>query len=189
MVLDDWQESREAAVIPVKTPFLLSPRFDYDVALNGFFLSADMIGLAWNTQDDYARDVKAFLNFLWHRKRRHALQDWSIDIDTWEQLSSKLPPTPGPVQPVLDDRKRRVASIYVWTRGTNGEHHDAPRPIQAQQPLITQQRWASQITTIYARIIRADPHQHYVDLRKLLDPIADRIAHRIDARDCSALLK
>ena len=49
---------------PARTPFLLSPNFDYDVALNSYFRSGDMLCLAWNTQDGYARDLKAFLNFL-----------------------------------------------------------------------------------------------------------------------------
>jgi hypothetical protein len=47
-----------------RTPFLLSPKFDYDVDLNSFFLSGNMLGHAWNIQDGYARDLKAFLNFL-----------------------------------------------------------------------------------------------------------------------------
>jgi hypothetical protein len=66
----DWIEWREAAAIPARTPFLLSPTFDYDVGLNNFFLSGDMLCLAWNTQDGYARDLKAFLNFLWHNRNR-----------------------------------------------------------------------------------------------------------------------
>jgi hypothetical protein len=57
----DWVKWREAAAIPARTPFLLSPNFDYDVALNSFFLSGDMLCRAWNTQDGYARDLKAFL--------------------------------------------------------------------------------------------------------------------------------
>lgn len=48
----------EAAVIPARTPFLLSPHFDYDVALNSFFLSGDMLCRVWITQDGYARDLR-----------------------------------------------------------------------------------------------------------------------------------
>ncbi len=64
----EWTRWRDNAAIPAKTPFLLSPRFDYDTALNSFFLSADMLGAAYNTQIGYARDLKAFLNFLWHNR-------------------------------------------------------------------------------------------------------------------------
>jgi hypothetical protein len=61
--------------IPARTRFLLSPKFDYDVELNSFFLSGDMLCRAWNTQDGYARDLKAFLNFLWHNRNRACWRD------------------------------------------------------------------------------------------------------------------
>jgi Phage integrase, N-terminal SAM-like domain len=71
----DWVKWREAAAIPSRTPFRLSPAFDYDVELNRLFLSGDMLCQAWNTQDGYARDLKAFLNFLWHNRNRGSRRD------------------------------------------------------------------------------------------------------------------
>lgn len=71
----DWIERRQAAAIPARTPFLLSPKFDYDVDLNSLFLSGNMLGHAWNTQDGYARDLKAFLNFLWRNRNRTSWRD------------------------------------------------------------------------------------------------------------------
>jgi hypothetical protein len=38
------------ADIPVGTPFLVSPEFDYDVSLNAFFGSAEMLGAPMTTQ-------------------------------------------------------------------------------------------------------------------------------------------
>jgi hypothetical protein len=43
----DCIEWRQAAAIPARTPFLLSPKFDYDVDLNSFLLSGNMLGHAW----------------------------------------------------------------------------------------------------------------------------------------------
>ncbi len=66
------------------------------------------------------------------------LENWSIGEDTWTALTGRLPPVPGPQQPELGDRKRQIASAYVWVQVTSGEHYFAPRPIEAAQPLETQ---------------------------------------------------
>ena len=50
---------------PPRTPYLISPDFNYDVELNAFFRSGSMLVAAWNTQAGYARDLAAFLTFLW----------------------------------------------------------------------------------------------------------------------------
>jgi hypothetical protein len=69
-----------------------------------------------------------------YQRRRRALENWSIGEDTWTALTGRLPPVPGPQQPELGDRKRQIASIYVWTQVTSGEHYFAPHPIEAAQP-------------------------------------------------------
>ncbi|WP_169814559.1 site-specific integrase, partial [Nocardia pseudovaccinii] len=61
--------------VPPRTPFLISPRFEYDVQLNEFFRSPGMLGDAWNTQAGYARDIAAFLTFLWRSRHRKAWRD------------------------------------------------------------------------------------------------------------------
>src|ERR1035441_69172 len=68
-----------------------------------------------------------------YQQRRQALKNWSIDEDTWKALTARHPPIPGPQRPELGDRKRQIASIYVWVQVTSGEHHFAPRPIEAAQ--------------------------------------------------------
>jgi TniQ len=84
-----------------------------------------------------------------YRQRRTALQDWCLDPTAWQELTTRLPPTPGPVQPELGDRKRQIASIYVWVRLTRGEHLFAPRPIEAQQPPHIQRAWMLRRNTIW----------------------------------------
>jgi hypothetical protein len=46
-----------------------------------------------------------------YQKRRHALETWAIDEDTWRDLAARLPAIPGPQRPELGDRKRQIASI------------------------------------------------------------------------------
>ncbi|MFD0279510.1 hypothetical protein ACFVHB_37235 [Kitasatospora sp. NPDC127111] len=77
-----------------------------------------------------------------YQRRRDALKDWALPQETWQELTALLPETPGK-QPVLDDRKRQIASIYVWTCVTGREHIFAPRPIEQAQPEPTRQEWAT----------------------------------------------
>jgi len=44
-----WQGWAGSAGIPVGTPYLISPSLEYDVELNRFFCSADMLGWARRT--------------------------------------------------------------------------------------------------------------------------------------------
>jgi Phage integrase, N-terminal SAM-like domain len=111
----DWVAWREAAAIPARTPFLLSPNFDYDIALNSFFLSGDMLCRARNTQDGYARDLKAFLNFLWHNRNRASWRD----ATTADHLAYLVWRRKDPAGPRVDDSTwdREVTAVnrfYTW---------------------------------------------------------------------------
>ncbi len=76
-----------------------------------------------------------------YQARRQALQTWHLDEDTWTSITARLPPAPGPQQPDLGDRKRQLASIYVWAQVTSGEHLFAPRPIEAIMPPSLRKPW------------------------------------------------
>jgi hypothetical protein len=54
----------DAVGIPDGTPFLLSPLFEYDVTLNGFFHGPQMVIAPPNTQAGYARDIARFMTFM-----------------------------------------------------------------------------------------------------------------------------
>lgn len=114
-------------------------------------------------------------------RRRQALQEWALDTGTWEALVSELPPIPGPVRPVVDDRKRQDASVFVWTQVTCGEHLFAPRPIEARQPPHIQREWAQRRNTTWFQLTRPDPLRHYADLRKSLTQYARQLTRDIDA--------
>lgn len=51
-----------------------------------------------------------------YRNRRQAMPEWCLGPETWQELTSRLPPVPGPVQPVLDYRKRQEACLHLGPR-------------------------------------------------------------------------
>ncbi|WP_083266539.1 tyrosine-type recombinase/integrase [Arthrobacter sp. U41] len=63
-----WPEWRTKFGIPIGTPYLISPAFEYDIELNEFFYSTEMLVFRMSTRVGYARDIKGFLTFL-HRNR------------------------------------------------------------------------------------------------------------------------
>lgn len=85
--------------VPPRTPFLISPRFQYDVGLNEFFRSPGMLGDAWNTQAGYARDLAAFLTFLWRTRDR---KEWR-DISEADHLAYLYWRRRDPAGPLIDD--------------------------------------------------------------------------------------
>jgi hypothetical protein len=121
-----------------------------------------------------------------YHHRRQALQTWSISEEIWRELVSRLPPVPGPQRPELGDRKRQIASIYVWTRITAGEHLFAPRPIEAAQPPDIQEAWRLRRNTIWHLMQSSRPRPHYTGLKAELDPIAAHLARMIDTGQCPA---
>ena len=98
--------------------------------------TAAMHGLAAQLDADIPRLVN-------YQRRRQAMQEWRLDPDTWQEITNRLPPTPGPIQPVIDDRKRQAASALTWAYVTQGEPRFAPPPIEASQPDPVHKDWAS----------------------------------------------
>ncbi|NUW39087.1 hypothetical protein [Nonomuraea rhodomycinica] len=62
--------------------------------------------------------IEAAPNKVNFQRRRSGLRRWSLDQDTWNSMVAELPPTPGPVQPDLGDRKRQTASVLVSAQVT-----------------------------------------------------------------------
>jgi hypothetical protein len=116
-----------------------------------------------------------------YQRRRQVLETWQIDDDTWGDLVSRLPDVPSLQRPDLGACKRQVASIYVWVDVTSGEHHFAPRPLEAAQPPEIQQAWKDgQRSNIWGRMHRSRPIPHYTSLKRELEVIATALAKRID---------
>jgi len=116
-----------------------------------------------------------------YQARRQALHAWHIDEDTWATITARLPPAPGPQQPDLGDRKRQLASIYVWVQVTSGEHLFAPRPIEAIMPPSLRKPWAHW-TSAWKLLDPGHPGPHYTSLKAELGTIATSLARTIDNR-------
>lgn len=114
-------------------------------------------------------------------RRREILQGWALDHDAWENIINQLAPTPSSWHPpALDDRKRQVASVFIWVQVTQGEHLFAPRPIEAAQAPDVQRKWARTRNTTWCQLTRPDAVRHYGDLRKVLTEYANQLARSIE---------
>jgi hypothetical protein len=129
-----------------------------------------------------ARELDATPGLIDYHHRRQALQGWCLDPGTWRDITDRLPPVPGPVQPTLDDRKRQEASAFAWACITQGELRFAPRPIEAGQPEPVRRIWIARRGATWFQLTRPDPLSHYAELRKLLIQHAEHLASKIDAR-------
>ncbi len=116
-----------------------------------------------------------------YQARRQSLGTWCIDEETWTSITARLPPAPGPQQPDLGDRKRQLASIYVWVQVTSGEHLFAPRPIEAIMPPSLRKPW-TQWTSAWKLLDPGHPGPHYTSLKAELGTIATSLARTIDNR-------
>ncbi|MES9592296.1 hypothetical protein ABWK57_26115 [Streptomyces sp. NPDC094045] len=115
-----------------------------------------------------------------YRRRRQALQGWSLASETWDSIIAELPPVPGPVRPNLDDRKRQEASAFIWAYVTRGEPRFAPRHIEAAQPPDVRRAWHLRRSSTWFQLSRPDPLNHYAALRGLLIRHAEDLARKID---------
>jgi hypothetical protein len=117
-------------------------------------------------------------------RRRDALQAWSLSVEDWQDLIDGLPEQPmgGYVRSHTHwgEGKRLLASTWIWTNITQGDHIYAPavRPVlDGRRPggklgRYVHQRW---------RFMDTGHDGHYGALRERLDPYANRLAARIDA--------
>ncbi|MFE5668411.1 hypothetical protein ACFQ7W_31380 [Streptomyces niveus] len=116
-----------------------------------------------------------------YRRRRGTLRGWALDQVAWEDIIKQLTPTPSSwPPPAFDDRKRQVASVFVWAQVTQGEHVFAPRPIEAAQTPDVQRKWGLTRNTTWCHLTRPDAAPHYADLRKVLTKYAIQLARSID---------
>jgi site-specific recombinase XerD len=116
----DWKQWRTRAGIPIGTPYLLGPDFNYDVELNQFFYSVDMLVSRMATRVGYARDLKSFLDFL-HIGRNGTTWRDASEGDHRAYLVWRREDSSGPrVAPSTWDREvAAVSRFYGWqmTRG------------------------------------------------------------------------
>ena len=94
-----------------------------------------MLCRAWNTQDGYARDLKAFLNFLWHNRNRASWRD-ATTADHLAYLGWRRKDPAGPrIDDVTWDREvTAVNRFYTWQVNANNLP-DNPIPQRPCRPL------------------------------------------------------
>ncbi|MFJ9032047.1 hypothetical protein ACIRQP_26695 [Streptomyces sp. NPDC102274] len=133
-----------------------------------------------------ARDLDAVPTPVNYRRRRVALRGWSLTRDTWQEITDRLPPVPGHVQPSLGDRKRQEVSAFIWAQVTHGEPLFAPRTIEAEQPEELRKAWLNQRSSTWAKLARPGRIHHFTALRRLLLQHAEHLTQEIET-DADAL--
>jgi site-specific recombinase XerD len=110
--LSGWLD--EAAIVE-GAPFLLSPLWEYDVALNGFFHGVQMAAAPGTTQMGYARDLAKFLTFLWEcrggRSWRDATEADHLAYLVWRRRDPVGPRVAGAT---WDREVAAVNQFYRW---------------------------------------------------------------------------
>ncbi|MET8848484.1 site-specific integrase [Amycolatopsis sp. NPDC004625] len=139
----DWMR-RERLIDGV--PYLLSPAFQNDVELNEFFRSTEMTQRAPLTKQGYARDLAAFLSFLWAARDRRSWRD-ATEADHLAYLSWRRQDPAGP-RVSGGTWNREVAAVnqfYRWAlRLGHGQVH--PIPQASRRPLPAGVGWARRRT-------------------------------------------
>jgi hypothetical protein len=109
------------------TPYLISPAFKYDVQLNAFFQAPAMTLTAVNTQFGYARDLAAFLTFLWSARRGRSWRD-AVEADhlAYQAWRRRDPDGPRVAGGTWDREVAAVNRFYHWAVA---QGHMAASPI------------------------------------------------------------
>ena len=110
--LDEWLDE---GGIAEGTPFLVSPLFEYDVDLNGFFRGLRMAAAPRATRNGYALDLAKFLTFLWvgrgGRSWRDATEDDHVAYLVWRRRDVAGPRVAGAT---WDREVAAVNQFYRW---------------------------------------------------------------------------
>ncbi|MEU7204873.1 hypothetical protein [Streptomyces sp. NPDC045470] len=131
--------------------------FEFDTALHALATALDV----------HAPDLPDY------RHRRQTLRNWYLDEQSWRELTTKVPPS-STTPARYDDLKRHIASVFVWSRITQGEHLFAPRPMEASQEFQTQKWWGSRRNTMWCLLTNPGVSPHYSALGELLTEYADQ---------------
>jgi hypothetical protein len=133
-VSDGVRSWLDEAGVPDGLPFLLSPRFEYDVALNSYFHRPALIDAPWNSNANRARALAGFLNFLDRarggRPWRGATEADHLAFHQWRRRDAEGPQVAGGT---WSQEVSHVNQFYEWavTRKLVGA---VPIPRRARRP-------------------------------------------------------
>lgn len=127
--------------LPDGLPFLLSPRFEYDVALNSYFLRANLRVAPWNSNANRARALARFLNFL-HVARGNKPWQAATEADhlafhQWRRREESGPRVEGST---WNQEVSLVNQFYEWAV-SEGHSAVVPIPHRFYAGLLQQARW------------------------------------------------
>jgi integrase len=140
----------DEAGLPDGLPFLLSPRFEYDVELNSYFLQANLTA-PWNTNANRARALARFFSFL-HTSRggkswRAATEADHLAFHQWRRRDEAGPHVEGST---WNHEVSLVNGFYSWAV-RQGHVAAVPIPHRARRPAPTGAVvWASAPSTVPA---------------------------------------
>lgn len=132
-----------------------------------------------------ARELDDAGNLVDYRHRRETLQSWSIPQADWRKLVAELSRRESPrdrARIEWGDNKRRIASVLIWMRVTQGEHLFAPLVLAASLTPVGRNILSRSVQQACHHISTGQAGPHYVDLADALDAHADLLAAHIDSR-------
>ncbi|MFE9219648.1 integrase [Streptomyces lavendulae] len=125
------------AGIPDGVPFLLSPRFEYDVELNAYWLTGELIEAPINSNANRARALAGFFTFLWCARGR---KDWRDATEGdhlaylhWRRRDRRGPQIDGGT---WNTEVTHVNRFYVWAKGKR-LLGSSPVPLRPRKPAPT----------------------------------------------------
>jgi hypothetical protein len=132
------------------------------------------------------RDIELAPTSINYQARRTALANWCLTGIEWERFVEYLRPIRGRRDSMRTDELRQNASVFIWARITQGEHHFAPRPILTAQPPQLRRVWQKEQFRIQRELEKPSRSDgFYAAIRPVLINYAAQLAHRIDAGDSS----
>ncbi|MER5915560.1 integrase [Streptomyces sp. NPDC001982] len=125
----EWESWVDDLGIPDGTPYLLSPRFVYDVALNSYFHRVDLMEGPLNSQINRALAMARYFNFL-HQSRggkdwRDATEADHIAYQHWRRRDLRGPQVDGGT---WSQEVSHVHQFYVFAKRWVGEVPIPQRP-------------------------------------------------------------
>jgi site-specific recombinase XerD len=120
--------------LPDGLPFLLSPRFEYDVVLNSYFHRVNLVDAPWNSNANRARALAGFLSFL-HQARggrswRDATEEDHLAYHRWRRRDPAGPRVAGST---WSQEVSHVNQFYAWAVRQK-EVGAVPIPQRARRP-------------------------------------------------------
>lgn len=126
---------RDEGIAP-GTPFLLSPKFEYDLELNEYF-TKELVSSAPKTQEASARDLASFLTFLWRSRGGLSWPD-ATEGDHRAYLVWRRRDPGGPcVSGTTWDREVATVNRFYWWALKRGHvaAHPIPQRMSRRRPV------------------------------------------------------